>query len=743
MNPTTLPKRLVLLGLTLAAPSALADAGACVVPQALAPDAAIIGERRDPDLPTNVKADQVLYDRDAQLYTFTGDVLFERADQNLRAQHVRYAQGSERVDLEGDISYRETGIWLGAREGFLYLDRTRGRFEDVEFALEPGTAHGAAEVATLRSETETELERVRYTVCPAGDEDWWIVAKEIEIDREASVGVARHARLEFFGVPLFYSPYLSFALDDTRKSGFLPPKISYADDDGLDVTVPYYLNLAPNYDATLYPRLISERGLLMGAEARLLRPRYAADTYLAYMPEDSLYGDPRWLASAEIESRLLGPLSFEARGIRVSDDDYVDDFSSGPVGTGTTHLASYAVASYRRTRWMLRAQARTWQTIDPAIAPANYPLQILPRIEYEFSSNPYGNGWDLGVDADWVNFGHPHPDLRDTGSRLDLTPRVSYRYEQLGYFLVPTLALQHTHYELERAQANAALPDSPSRTAPIFSLDSGLFLERELSLGGRGLLQTLEPRLFYVYIPERDQTELPLFDTSEGLLSMSRLFTTNRFTGPDRLGDANQIAFGITSRILDRQSGRQYAKLGIGQIYYFDEPEVQLNGQTATQTRKLSDLLANFSASFGHVSGSLDLRWDPYDGTTESAGARVSLQPGPGKLVNTGYRLTTGGTEQAELSFIWPVKQGLAVLGGWHYDLDEQVTVDRFAGLAYRNCCWAARLVAREWLDEILAPFEHNRAIMLQLEFSGLGATGEAVDEFLLDEISGYNVDRY
>ncbi len=740
----------------------------CIMPEAVGAPPSVLAEREAEDSPARVRADDAQYDRAAGQYRFTGNVELERVDQYLRADRIDYTEPTGLAEAEGDLLYGETGFSLTAREGFMYLDQSRGQFFGTQFGLDPGTAHGDADRADVLDRNRVRLDNVRYTLCPEGEEAWWLRGSELELDRESGIGTARHARVEFMGVPLFYSPYVSFPIDDKRKSGFLAPAFGFSGDNGFDLETPYYLNLAPNYDLTLYPRLITKRGFMLGLEPRLLTEHYETRGYFEYMPHDRRGNDDedpsvdstRWLASGEIWDTYSGPFSYRAEFNRVSDGQYFDDFDSGLLNTNTSHLPSYAQAAYRQPNWSLTAQARTWQTLDETIRfvrPQNKPYRHLPRIAFDYDSNPYGAGWATTLDAEVVNFAHPHEDLRTTGLRADLMPQLSYRIIDLGYFVTPSIGLNHTRYDLDRALAESTAADTPTRTVPVFSLDTGVFLERELELFDRQLLQTLEPRLMYLYVPERDQDELPLFDTSRADLTFSRLFNTNRFVGSDRYGDANQFALGLTSRFLNRNNGRQYLRASLGQIYYVDEPDVTLrpaatDEERAQQDRSRSNLLGELQFNIGAVVANLDAEWDPYDHRTERSGIQLSYRPGGARLINVGYRTRRDDyypqpLEQTEFSFVWPVRNNVFALGGWHYSLREKATLERFAGIAYQDCCWSARLVVREWVDEdelLVENFEdeYERAIMFQLQLNGLGAFGQPVAEFV-QEVTGYNIDEF
>lgn len=738
--------RLALIAAVLigsAAPVA-ADFVSCPAPASLLPDLEAANRRAAPDAPVTADADSGHYDRASQTYTFSGNVLLERADQILEADQLRYHEPSNRVDVEGNVRLTQGAASLKASDGYLYLDEDRGTLNNVEFQLGPA-AHGSAQQIRLRNENQSEFDRVRYSACPPDDEDWWLSSRELELDRAEGFGTARNATLRFFGVPLLYTPYISFPIDDRRKTGVLPPSIGYNSRGGFDLAVPYYLNLAPDYDATLTPRLISRRGVMLGTEARLLRPGFATELGFNYLPDDSLYQDDRWQAAFDFRSSWQNNAYLQADYNRVSDNDYLDDFGSDLATVSAQNLLSQAVTGYRANGWWLQALAQSWQSLDETLLPQDRPYRVLPRITADYRRPADQGDLGYGFTADAAHFAHPRDDLVVTGVRTELLARTNLRHERQEYYLIPNLALSHTFYQLDQPDLTA--PESPSRTLPLFSLDSGIFLERDTSFGRRRLLQTLEPRLFYLYVPYRNQSDLPLFDTAQAELTLAQLFEPNRFTGPDRIGDANQVAVSLNSRLLDQATGRELLRVGIGRAFYFEDRRVTIDPQREEDRRSTSDLLADLRASVGPLTAYGDLRYDTHEQALVHRAVRLSYRPDQWKAINFGYRYRAPSLdgeplalEQTELSAVWPVGNRWLALAGWHYSLRDNLTLERFAGLAYNSCCWTLRSVVREHVTSVSD--DPSLSIMLQLEFTGLGALGQRLDTFIEETISGYRFER-
>jgi LPS-assembly protein len=719
---------------------ALADFSSCPAPSQLMPDLGAIDQRALADAEVNVNADHARYDVKAQTYTFTGDVLLERAGQILEADFLRYHESSNRVDVDGNVRMRQGEASLTASDGYLYLDEDRGELNHVDFMLGP-SAHGSAREARLRNASDSEYSLARYTTCPPSSEDWWLKSRDLKIDRDEGFATARHATLSFYGLPILYTPYISFPIDDRRKTGVLPPTIGYRSEAGLDLAIPYYLNLAPNYDMTLTPRLITGRGLMLDTEARLLRPGFATELGVDYLPSDSLYGDDRWRTELDFRSLWQNNAYLQAQYNRVSDTDYLNDFGSDLSTVSEQDLLSQFVMGYRTNGWHLQALAQSWQSLDDTLPDYARPYRILPRVIADYRRPADEGDLSYGLTADVARFAYPN-DLRVTGVRSDLLARTSLRHERQAYYLIPGVALSHTRYQLNQPDPTA--PESLDRSLPLFSVDSGVFLERDTRLAGHDLLQTLEPRLFYLYVPYRDQSALPLFDTSKAELTLAQLFDTNRFTGPDRIGDANQVAASITSRLLHQASGRELLSAGIGRAFYFQGREVTIGPQLPEDRRSVSDLLANARTTLGAFALSGDLRYDTHDREIVRRALRLSYRPAEWKAINLEYRQRDekigDPLEQTELSAVWPISDRWLALGGWHYSLRDRLTLERFAGIAYNSCCWTARTVLRQHVTSI--DDDPSLSIMFQLEFIGLGALGQRLDTFIEEAISGYRFDR-
>ena len=422
----------------------------------------------------------------------------------------------------------------------------------------------------LRDKSIIDLEGVRYTACPPGNNDWMIRASRISIDQETRIGTGRDVRLDFKGATILYTPWISFPVGDERKSGLLFPTIGSSSKTGTQVAVPYYWNIAPNYDATITTRYFSSRGLRLDPEYRYLTERSEGILNVEYLFDDQEAGGSRSLVDLRSVTHLQPTTRLLVDAAHASDNRYFEDFGVGFEGTSVTYLDRLAEARHDSTHWSVAGRVQDYQILDPELPADEEPYTILPQVAAVGRWRDVAPGLGATLRAEATNFD------RDTGVyglRLDVEPSLDWRAEARGTYVAASAAWRATSYSLSNTEP--AVDESPFREVPTLSLDSGLVLER--AAGRRGdRLQTLEPRALYLYVPYRDQDELPVFDTGLPDLNLVQLFRTNRYVGADRVSDANQLSLGLTSRLLDAAGGRQYLSATLGQAYYFENPRVRL-----------------------------------------------------------------------------------------------------------------------------------------------------------------------
>lgn len=679
-------------------------------------------------------SDEALIDRQG-ISIFRGNAELSRDGRTLSADELRFSEAQGRAEAEGGVRFEDGLFRLESPRGHLLLNTDQGQFEDARYFYAPMHARGAAERAERLDAERFRLSNASYTTCDEGRDDWILRASRVDLDRESGEGRARNVLLRFKGAPLFYTPYISFPIDDRRKSGFLYPSFGNSDASGLDLAVPYYWNIAPHRDATLTPRILGERGLMLGSEFRYLNPRSRGELYLEYL-DDRDYGEERGSVNLRHQAEPSTRTRLDVQVNQVSDADYLSDLGNSLAIASTTHLESRADLRYLGDGWNLLTRFQGYQTVDPAIPAAGRPYQRLPQLLFTTAPPTTPRLLEGSLRAEWVAF-----ERQDTltGQRLDLMPGVKMPLRQPWGFLTPGVKYRYTSYQLENTAPGA--DTRPDRSVPIMSVDSGLFFDRPLADGG---LQTLEPRAYYLYVPYRDQDALPLFDTGRRDFSFDQLFREDRFTGPDRVGDANQLTLALTSRRLDATSGEERYRASIGQILYFDDRRVTLVPGQDPATQSSSSLVAEAALRLARDWSTRGaLQYDPHREQTELATAQLQYR-GPGRRVaNLAYRLREDplrpdrDLEQVDLSAAWPLTPRWDVVGRYNYSLLDQRDLEVLAGLEYESCCWRARVVARRYLTAGEAR-EYNNAIYFQLILKGLGGLGTGLGELLGDSIRGY-----
>jgi LPS-assembly protein len=658
-----------------------------------------------------------------------GNVELRQGDRSLRADKVNINPVDRSVSVSGSVRYRDTGLMVSGESGDFANGEAQFRGAEFEMPLQP--ARGSADLLSLSAGGVMRLEGVRYTTCPVGHDDWGIQARSVELDTKKSMGVARGARLEFMGVPILVLPTISFPVGDARKSGFLFPSIGSTTRGGVQLTVPYYFNLAPNRDATLSTTLYARRGVNLGGEFRYLTEGSRGQLDGDLLPNDRVYDATRSRIKFMDVTRLPQDWRLTIDAENVSDPSYFEDFSPGIDGASIAFLPRVLQLSYRDPNWRIGMLARNFQTIDTELLPEDRPYTEFPRLyadgdwrlrgalplEYGFTSEASGFQRNTGVE----------------GYRVDVSPRVALRYEGAGYFLRPAVALQATQYHL--SETASGQDRSPLRTLPIASVDAGLLFERPVGSHSSRRL-TLEPRLLYLYVPYRNQDALPVFDTGVPDLNWVQLFRTNRYVGLDRVGDANQVSFGVTSRLFASDSGTRYLAATLGQTFYFDAPRVRLPDEPP-RDQDVSDLIAQLELrAFENWSVDLDVLWNHGETQVERSEVRLQYRPGPQQVMNFGYRFQRDRLEQADVSAAWPLSDRWNFYGRMLYSLSEDQAIETFAGLEYSSCCWGIRAVAREHISRRSG--ERDRGIYLQLELKGLSSVGMSANTFLERSIRGY-----
>jgi LPS-assembly protein len=672
-----------------------------------------------PPAPDRSGAPIVIYAREMEAGSETegeasGNVELFRADQHLTTERILFDPVKETVTVPGPLQYEDQQLWLrGAEANYNFLEET-GRFSKINYGLTGSSANGSAASAELVGGNTSVLRQLDYTTCPGDEPDWQIYARQLKLLHDEGRGTARGARLEFKGVPILYAPWFSFPIDDRRKSGFLLPSLGHNSDSGFELGIPWYWNIAPNQDATIEPRYYTNRGFMLSSEYRFLTRRTNGTFQGDVLPDDNETGERRYhyllRHFAAPRQRWRTSLILE----RVSDDRYFQDFGTNLGQTSKQFLRSSATISGVGRYWRFDLLADDFQVIDESVAPRNEPYRRAPRMTYGVDL-PFGNsGLAFGLDSELVYFDRAEGTV---GARLDLSPELSWYGHNSWGFLRPRLGYRYTGYDLDLRGAPGN--SSPHRGNTIASLDTGLTLDRVTRSGN---FQTLRPRLFYLYVPYEKQDDLPLFDTGEFTFGFSQLFNTNRFSGSDRQGDANQLSLAVTTRTFDGVTAAELWSLSLGQIFYFQDQRVQLEG-APTVDRNVSPFLAEFEwRLYSNISAAAGVQWN-WDSNELDVGTIGLRYRGPnGRRMAFEYRFRQARVDQFDFRVFWPINDRWRVLSRVNYSFADNDMLEMQAGLEYESCCWAFRTVLRRYLKN--RDGDYRDTIYIEFNLKGLASLG-------------------
>ncbi len=693
---------------------------------------------------TQITADAADVSRENKQATFTGNVVVTKDDQLLEADRITYNNKEDTMEVDGSIYFQSPGLLVSGDSAKMDMGNNTGRIKNAEYRLPKRRARGSASQVDIEGRDKSSYENINYTTCRPGNEDWVLEAGKLEIDKSTGVGVAHDTVFRFKGIPFFYLPYASFPIDDRRKTGFLVPSIGRSDETGADISIPYYINIAPDMDATIVPRIMSKRGLMLGGEFRYLTEDYYAETRFEVLPDDkevnSDTNSTRGAFSYYSHGFLAPRLSLNTNINYASDNNYLEDLGDSLAVSSSRYLERRGDLTYHGDDWSLLTRAQYYQTLDHTVLKSNRPYARLPQVLFNYEKPDQIGGLTLHTRAEYVYF-----DRSDSvrGSRFDFQPAISLPMRNSWGYITPKLGARYTTYDLK--DQVAGLSDSPDRTTGTFSLDSGLFFEKI----GDDYTHTLEPRMFYLYTSKENQDDIPIFDTSSYDFSFYNMFREDRFAGADRVGDANQLALALTSRTYSNATGAESFRFSIGEIFYFEDREIQLPTPSATVLAASND---SSSATIGQVAWQIsnswstqaDIEWDHNRSNNKTAQSAFHLRYDDQKktLLNLGYRYArdyeNDGVlfEQTDVSFRLPITSHINAVGRWDYSLLYDKTMESFAGIEYSDCCWALRLVGRHYINDI--DQDANTAFYLQLELKGLTSIGDKVGEFLEDNLLGY-----
>ena len=712
-------------------------------------------------LPTFLYSDLITGRPDLEM-VLQGRSELRRGDTVIRADRIEYYQPDDQAQAVGGVRFNRGGnVFTGPRLE-LKVDAAEGVFSQPEYYFPANEGHGRAERADFLDEKRTVIRNATFTTCqrmPGASwmPDWLMRTDAFRVDSEDEVGEADNAKIYFKGMTLLSLPSMSFSLSEKRKSGVLAPTFGVDGISGTEVTVPYYWNIAPNRDATLYPTLMSKRGLNLGTEFRYMEAPYRGQLRLDYMPNDKLRDTDRWgysyLHNGVIQTgTALGGLGVNLNLNRVSDDNYWRDFPRGTPSLTQRLLASDVSMTWARGFYSASMRSLTWQTLQDSASPITPPYDRVPQLAARYAEFDRG-GFEVSVDGDFTQF---QADRRLTGQpnsqRAVLLGQISRPMLSAAGFITPKLQLHTSAYQFDAA-LGANGERSANRAVPTFSLDSGLVFERDAAYLGRAFRQTLEPRLFYVNTPYVNQSYLPNYDSGANDFNFASIYSENAFVGNDRIADNNLLTAGVSTRLLDPRTGAEAARFGIAQRYRFADQNVTLPNGTPAKER-LSDVL--LGAAFNW-----DQRWTfdsvlQYNPTTEKSvrstvGARYN--PGSYRVLNMAYRFQRDTSELVDVGWQWPLNalwgdagqdmgrgrgQGSGrwySVGRLNYSLQDRKLVDSIVGFEYDGGCWIGRVVLERLQTGVVSS---NDRIMFQLELVGFSRLG-------IDPLSSLqrNIPRY
>lgn len=706
-------------------------------------------------------------------------VQMQKLDALLRTDFLTYDTETTDYTATGHVRYQDASMLMSA-------DKARGTttpnvtyLDNVRYQMLDQRGNGVAAIVNQTDPDHTKMTAGTFSTCDPTERQWEMRSDNLEIDKIKNEGYGHGVTLAYQGVPFMWLPYISFPIDEDRHSGFLMPVMNYSSRKGFKLGIPYYFDLAPNYDATLKPIEFTKRGPMLDSEFRYISEWDRLQLNLGYMPNDQVTDSSRGYLRLQNWTNFSSNWGATVDIHRVSDNVYLRDFGDSFQSTAISLLPSSAYVNGHGSWWNMSIGGDMWQVSDPSMEPVCAgggapgtcsnpavfkPYTRLPRVTFN-AAEKFGD-LEVGMESEYVNFSRAYS---VTGQRLDLYPHISYPIESLAWFIRPTIGYRFTKYDLSNlnfADPTQLRPNvAASRSLPIVSLDSGLFFERDTKLFGNSLIQTLEPRLFYLYVPYRNQDRLPNFDTSLPSMDFPSLFRTNAYTGGDRQSDANQATFALTSRLIDAESGDQFLSASIGQIRYFKTPRVNLLPYYAPLAYTGKDIFTEVQVRINrNWSVTWDQQWNPdpvypatqngknvwipWDHRTDLSSIAIQRRFGTDGVFNFSYRFRRGYLEQYDVTTLIPLNQRWSIVGRYYYSLRDRQMLESFAGVQYDTCCVAMRLVARRWLNNVSNTLnggvylpdnvKAETTAFFEVEFKGIGSSGQRTENFLRHAILGY-----
>jgi len=691
----------------------------------LAPVEGDPSQREAADTPIEIEADRGTITGRPPIYQFDGNATLTRADQTLQGERLRYDREAGQVIVEQAARLQEAGLLIEGESVDYRLDAEQGRFEGVRaYRITAGHLQGAADRIIREGPVRSRYEGVTMSTCMPGDELWQLSATTATINTDTRQGRAWNSVLSLYSVPVLYTPYLQFPIGNERMSGFLAPTIGRSDTNGTTVSLPWYWNIAPNQDATITPTSYWKRGVLLDTEYRYLQEWVDGEINTSYLPNDDRFGEDRLAIDQTHNLQVGNAIRGELRQQRTSDTDFNDDFSNEFDYRAASFMESRAELSWADRGFLASVDAQHWQRVE---TDGSSPYARRPRVQLGYDPNRGVGPFEFDIASEYTDF-YNEDTTREQGVEYNVAPRVSMPITDLAYRFEPTVAWQHSGYDLTNPTGD---DDSPSASVPIYTADARVFFERPQTLF-EGVYQTLEPRVLYRNVPDRDQDQLPDFGSGSTSGNFSRLFRPTEFSN----GHTEQASVGITTRYIDDRTGREYLQASIGQTFFYHDDA----------PRDRSDYITELRLSLpGGLEMDADYRWDPENSDTNKLRTILRWRGQNLTTVNLGLRRqkTDGETSlsQVTASVALPIARGWQLFAGAREDLDERQTLESFYGIQQSGCCHAIRLIVDETRLQNTDPGEPSldQEIMVELELKGLGGFGDRIQSFLSNEIDGYN----
>lgn len=667
----------------------------------------------------------------------SGNVLIRRGTEFVETDSLEFNSTSGELKTLAPARFGDADITINAERVEYNTNLGTGTFEGVDFLIPSRPARGGAEEMKRLNETESELYGVTYTTCPPDDEDWVLRATSMDIDQQSGRGTARNVRLALGGVPVLYVPWLQFPIDDRRMTGLLFPTFGSSELSGEWLQVPVYFNIAENYDATLAPLFSTRRGTRMDGQFRYLWGWGQGEINAEYLPEDDVTGETRHMGHFRHISRFGESWNAILDYRDVSDPEYLQDFSEDGRATASSFIASTFSLSSAGLDYGFRTTFRRYDSVDPSLAPGAGPYEQWPAIELSYMPLPLWGMLNTNLEMSAINF---RKDASIEGWRQHVEPALSVDFGNPGFRVTPRVALAHTRYELDRPDGSSLELD---RTLPVASVDSQWIFERTTASGGT---QTLEPRIFLLSVPYRDQSNIPIFDTRRPTPTLDNLYQYNRFPGLDRYGDARQATLGMDNHWYAPGRIRPWLSFRIAQALYFEDRRVALGTSEPPDTDSTSDLFTELQYAPSESSNlRLTTSWDDQAQKINIGSLQYQYRPAERTVMNLSYSFrrdisssatTNEPLRQASFSFATPLGNRWKLFGKTIHSFSDEQSLENLAGLEYESCCWSFRVFNRRYIFNREGDF--NQALWLQLTLKGMGSVGRRADEFLAEDIRGY-----